>query len=462
MTPASLSRPVHADNRLDRLLLVLVNTYFPYYDRYTSTVPSVDPRADWHMFNGLWLWERDAILPTAVDSLTAHDIRQFRPSAAYLVLEPYRPSADKEESATSSRRVRREYTCGYQHGKKTPFCTCDYWRNTGKTCQHLWAVTAYRTNGPVLQFSNNALAVRQWIAQQRTRKFTRIIDGVYEHCNIDSRYAIEDEEEFWGGDLDPRRFFDPHDPTQAATIGGLDAAHPARPRADTKRAVDTDHPFEFEEGDEEMPSEDVPFGRWDPPKAAFAPPAALVEDVRRSRDPEIDPIGRRYQDIALPHSEGSSGRSLSGPSPLMGRPKNQVPFRKDRSAHGTETLLSTARPHAGSNRRPQLSSLRSGPKEKKARGTLVPQTKHGKRLSTDQPAGAVNPDGFSCFANALFQIVCRMDQWLAGRNVDSQPEAVIGLLNVVADFKAQMNGERPIKVEGGLLSRLKGPSGTAS
>ncbi|KAK6905654.1 hypothetical protein I203_106484 [Kwoniella mangroviensis CBS 8507] len=139
-----------ANKRLDRLIAILINSYFPFYENVPPADSRADPGLQKQLFDGMYIWEINRIKPCESSRVPLAVRCSFdAPSDCYIIVWSPNPRVDNEV-----------HFCGKQTTEKRNFCTCSTWRETGKRCAHLWAATMYETCGSLTDFESKTSSIK--------------------------------------------------------------------------------------------------------------------------------------------------------------------------------------------------------------------------------------------------------------------------------------------------------------
>jgi len=170
--------------RLDRLISILINAYFPFYEHVPQKESRAKPDLEKQLIGGLNRWEVNCIRPCPDDSIPpAHRHLFGTNTTVYCVLPPRR----------SSGTVMRPQYCGRSARNGREACTCKYSEQAGKRCVHLWSMVTFELCGPVSSFEENASTILDRL--NRSRKETTSEDI------FTSNHDSEDFKTYWGDDL---------------------------------------------------------------------------------------------------------------------------------------------------------------------------------------------------------------------------------------------------------------------
>lgn len=371
-------------SRLDRLILVLIDAFFPYYEEFEGGLPRADPNLQTQLFGGLNRWELGCVHPCPPDAVPAAHRHRFGPSV-FCVFPP------KRQTPQSSTQF-----CG-KTVKGNDVCTCDYWNATGKRCVHLWAMVAYDLLGSVFEFDEHAAIIEYHLLSRGI--------GVPSHppsvagrkrgrpnkkqTGVDGDRAEEEEfNEFWGEEL----------------IGG-------------EQSLADSHPRMFETSPVKTSADPV------------TPPARLVTTVARSdaSDTSADgsPVGRRFgspmSDSSEPEPiEDGPGNSATLPPSSWshsnpGAPPHVRPLQPNRATKKRDPIRTTDSPDLFA---PTVSTTASGDRQaaigvgapKVSRSTTGLSRRARKQVARMKPLGIQNT-GNDCYILSLVQVMARVDTW---------------------------------------------------
>lgn len=128
-----------SNKRLDRLVAVIIQLYFPYFEHLPHSTPRPDPKFVHHLFAGLNAWSGDGVKLLAADSHELPPLIRGTLNPVFAVRrQPGSPSVICGKFVKSARWT----------------CSCQYHMRTGKRCLHLWAVTTYELCGPISAFED--------------------------------------------------------------------------------------------------------------------------------------------------------------------------------------------------------------------------------------------------------------------------------------------------------------------
>lgn len=339
---------------------------------------------------GFWIWERNAIRPAQPVEIPSAAANHFGVRDGYIVRPPKQDKPGEFHPPT---------LCGL-NAQGRAFCQCNDWTHTGKACQHIWSMTAYRSNGPVNSFDARVQSIRNATRGTTTNAAsdpspsTRGAHVAFPqiHARTDERVnavdaELEDDYEFWGGRFELGTWFDPHDIAHHKRRGPLDETDaPIAPVHSVER-VSARFPVEAfgaQRAGEIAPPPSIPTVPFaeEPPtnEASFEAVEQTNESAPFLRD--SSPIGRRYGSPPSRTTNKETSQSIQeakvGTS-LQGRPAKFEPIRhsarpKSRSKlpESTQPRTAPAKPFVISNRKAARSSLRIGqtPRSAKAAGTV--------------------------------------------------------------------------------------------
>ena len=173
--------------RLDRLISILINVYFPFYEHTPQQQSRTNGKLEESLFGGLHRWETDCIQECPSDAVPIESRALFG-TTIYCVLPRRRKTGS----------ISRPHYCGRSRIGSRETCTCGYLEQTGKRCVHLWAMMAFELCGPIMAFEENAAIIQDKLLTHRYsdsgREVQQIMDG--NDDVIDDDYA--DFEEYWG------------------------------------------------------------------------------------------------------------------------------------------------------------------------------------------------------------------------------------------------------------------------
>ena len=122
-------------------LLIIINTYFPYYESIPNGKARPDPALVNAIFAGTHIWENDSIHPLPVSEIP-----------------PRFPALETTYLAKANERS--GHLCGYFIGGGRAYCSCRHFQQTGKKCAGLWALATLNVAGRVAEYERNNSAAR--------------------------------------------------------------------------------------------------------------------------------------------------------------------------------------------------------------------------------------------------------------------------------------------------------------
>ncbi|ORY35080.1 hypothetical protein BCR39DRAFT_556578 [Naematelia encephala] len=296
-----------ANKRLDRLIAILVNAYFPFYENVPQLESRPSAELERAIFGGLHRWEVDCVRPCPRDNVPPQHRRKFV-GTVYCVLPPRRDQG------------KRPHYCGRRgrKGQFRDFCTCTGLEVTGKRCAHLWAMATYELCGPVMSFEENASTIRAFLS--RTRNYD-------EHRPIQIEDDLEDFQTYWREDFG-----------QLAGLSTLDLGG-----ADSVTLIEHPVSTSLQYAQQEGKDKSVRFGKSEPIRKAptpigdSEPDRRLTTTSRKGDEWQTSPIGRRYQTGNRDDSPPDTVTDLADLSKNMpGRPSNIRPLHPYRTTKKKE------------------------------------------------------------------------------------------------------------------------------
>lgn len=343
------------DLRLDRLIAILVNSFFPFYELSANDSMRVDPNLDYSIEQGFFLWESDSIAICPVVRLPPTLRSHFQGEAVVVYASP---------TTSGSRTGSGPHHCGVTAIGEREYCDCKAFEQTGKRCPHLWAMSFFGLLNARHVFQAESHRIKEAIARRQRQTARRSRKG-------GARGLKTEEDEFQG--LTPRE----RDKTQEKLVDqewedlerDMGEAYDSL-RSRTRR-------FVVNRGAMEV-SRQVP---------------QVTDQALR----QVSPIGRRHKRArsvgSNSDSEGSASDSgLEDPdstaiildrhqNATAGRPKKVTPLHPERTKH--------------------KSHMKAFAKNRK-------RSKKDKDIR--RPIGVSNT-GYDCFMIALFQILARQGEW---------------------------------------------------
>ena len=128
-------------SRLNCLLLIIINTYFPYNESIPNGKARPDPALVNAIFAGTHIWENNSIHPLPVSEIP-----------------PRFPALETTYLAKANERS--GHLCGYSIGGGRAYCSCRHFQQTGKKCAGLWALATLNVAGRVAEYERNNSAAR--------------------------------------------------------------------------------------------------------------------------------------------------------------------------------------------------------------------------------------------------------------------------------------------------------------
>lgn len=120
-------------------MLIIINTYFPYYESVPNGQSRPDPAFVEAIFGGTHIWETDAI--------------RVCPPASKPPSTPALETAYLATTLDGSRHV-----CGYRSPGGRAYCNCNQFQQTGKRCAGLWALATLDVAGRVSKYERDVTA----------------------------------------------------------------------------------------------------------------------------------------------------------------------------------------------------------------------------------------------------------------------------------------------------------------
>ncbi|EIW71359.1 hypothetical protein TREMEDRAFT_60289 [Tremella mesenterica DSM 1558] len=168
-----------ANKRIDKLLTIIIDVYFPMYLHSPPTSARCDPTVLSHILQGLELWEQGAVRECFGDEMPMSLRGQL--DHTYCVT-----------SSESSKTTPDLHYCGIKD-KTRERCSCRYFTETGKRCSGLWALYCFHTCGSSETYSNGVTA-------NELRLQTRAIQLQRRLGEISYPLDQEDLVAYWGHD----------------------------------------------------------------------------------------------------------------------------------------------------------------------------------------------------------------------------------------------------------------------
>ncbi|EIW69524.1 hypothetical protein TREMEDRAFT_62382 [Tremella mesenterica DSM 1558] len=168
-----------ANKRIDKLLTIIIDVYFPMYLHSPPTSARCDPTVLSHILQGLELWEQGAVRECFGDEMPMSLRGQL--DHTYCVT-----------SSESSKTTPDLHYCGIKD-KTRERCSCRYFTKTGKRCSGLWALYCFHTCGSSETYSNGVTA-------NELRLQTRAIQLQRRLGEISYPLDQEDLVAYWGHD----------------------------------------------------------------------------------------------------------------------------------------------------------------------------------------------------------------------------------------------------------------------
>ncbi|EIW66398.1 hypothetical protein TREMEDRAFT_65685 [Tremella mesenterica DSM 1558] len=170
-----------ANKRIDKLLAVIVNIYFPMYLYSPPTSGRCDPDITQEIQKGLEIWQLGQL---------KHCDSEEIPSS----LEPLKETFTIE----SGLRKRNAHYCGIKKSSDREYCSCGWFQSRGKRCRGLWALHCLTTCGELEAYEGQTAAYATAL-----RMGPR--EGVGNKGTTSAQVDQEELRKWWG-----------HDPTELA------------------------------------------------------------------------------------------------------------------------------------------------------------------------------------------------------------------------------------------------------
>lgn len=337
-----------ADNRLDRLVVIIINYYFPFFQYLPRKQSRADPGFLTMLSRGFNCWQANGVQPVDLDSMMVPVKLRGRVRLVF--------------GATSgpNEEVHFPHQVNGEAGQGRWMCTCDTSRKTGKQCEHLWASGILQKYGTIDSYEASCDAVRASVGDLPTT-------SSYTHTSIKSNEESESE----GEDGEDNEEIGYASEDESGDELGLDDGFQEPLAGD-------DDKYDFEQ-------------YWGPGKMqTLKDLETIVKAVaitsRRNRTPQPEPSAESdTEDVA---GSDDSDNQPPSPSPSGGK--------KLRPGHGLPP---------GPN--PANRSLHPG-RRKKTKSTLSLPTKLQSTLG--RPVGIENT-GDDCFGAALLQALVHHGHW---------------------------------------------------
>lgn len=430
-------------HRLDRLLLVIIEAFFPFYETFSTGPPRPDPQFQNQLFGGLHRWEAGCIHPCPIESVPVAHRNKFG-SHIYCVFPAKRQSA---QSLTQF--------CGRKpNGREV--CTCHYPANSGKRCIHLWAMITYELLGSVNDFEENSAIIESHLRAHSIGSVPEWRKNKSGRTGSRMPPEVEDDEAdfegFWGKkvedaaqillDPDPRMF-------PSVPLGPPRSPSPSCDSDSDDSPQDAVLRLNFPAVPTHVPGLETPSTQTTSSSSKRAidltPPSPITPSSpirRRFRSPRTaSPIEEQLHD-GTDHAHGNSGSLLSAvPDAHVGAPAKIRPLHPHRSSK-----TRTATPYPQSRKvdavKPQTPGHQSAsPSEspsftaesgssggdpesptpgavsatnarraKRKTSSLALPREAKRQIAAMRPIGVVNT-GLDCYIISLIQIIVHVDTW---------------------------------------------------
>ena len=154
---------------LDRLLVIIITTYLPFYKNHPNDVSRPDPVLIRQLFGGMSIWQSDGIHPCTRRTIP-HLVHQL--DTVYMARPP-QPSSPT-------------HVCGRRKDNGRQYCSCEYYSQTGKRCAGLWALATLELCGGVAEFESLCSASGAGIPQPKLK-----------NRSMANRDDVDDLAEYW-------------------------------------------------------------------------------------------------------------------------------------------------------------------------------------------------------------------------------------------------------------------------
>lgn len=339
---------------LDRLLIILIDAYFPFYEDLSPNAPRPDPHLQQQLFSGLHRWETDCIRPCPLDKVEPRHQHLFG-ADIFAVFPPRRRTGASSVSH-----------CGRSsRGRET--CTCHYFHATGKRCLHLWAMVSFELLGPVLDFEENMAVIESHLKKLRANPDSDP-DNAASSSSDEEEDDREDFAQYWGKPVENAEDLNDPDPR----------FFPSRPSAAD-----------------------------DPDSEVYESSVSGDEDADQINDPpeRSSPISRRYRPpkspIAIPDVFDADSKTQSAPgAPSKIRPLNPGRAKKERAAA----------PAAPAAVPLPVSAANATIPPARPSKIRLPEVVKDHIDTYLRPAGITNT-GNDCYIIAIIQVLAHLDTW---------------------------------------------------
>ncbi|KAK4688487.1 hypothetical protein P7C73_g1632, partial [Tremellales sp. Uapishka_1] len=376
-----------ANKRLDRLISIIINAYFPFYERVPQNVSRAPVDLENTLFEGIKLWETDCVRPCPAKMVPARVASQHDISVVYCVLPPRRQDGRSSE---------RQY-CG-RNANGRLFCSCRSFDQTGKNCVHLWSMASFELCGPVQAFEENSIIIQDFLKKRSVKKTQKTdrADGEDE-ADIDDR---EDEDEeyalYWGQAL--------HESSALSSLE-LNGIHSRASLLSQSNSTSVSQGHGAP-GSTSVPSRTNASSRPTPASQDTSPIMRRHAQLRYPNNHLVDPE-------SIPTDQNPSGTiSLVTETRQKSQPEEAVPDRAglSKSAVDLDKRTSTSVELRGRPSNVQPLHPWRNPQRQRQASSLRPSATAERKL--EKPTGAINT-GLDCYWTALFQLLTRDKVWLA-------------------------------------------------
>ncbi|EIW66628.1 hypothetical protein TREMEDRAFT_65496 [Tremella mesenterica DSM 1558] len=199
-----------ANKRIDRLIVIIINVYFPMYLHSPPTSGRCDPQVREVILLGLDLWQVNAVRlcpPNQCPELPVRLRATYKVQYAHL--------------SSGSRDPPQVHYCGIIAGSQREWCSCSFFNQRGKRCGALWAFYCYRNCGSQEAYVEEITTIASSMSLSSGTK--------REHQRVDTSLDADREDliAWWGHDpTEPvERYWSTTERPTKSTAVNIDSEH---------------------------------------------------------------------------------------------------------------------------------------------------------------------------------------------------------------------------------------------
>lgn len=171
-----------ANKRLDRLILIIIQVFFPYFENLPFNEPRPSPDLVRQIYTGLDIWQSDNVEEVHAGDQALPGLLRHGLERAFVVRAP----------------THARINCGRLLNGRW-YCLCHYFSQTGKRCSHLWAAQTLDLCGLVTSFDTEVRVIEIALDRQERQPLVAQSNAQIqpEMAPLDHPDMCEDDDEFW-------------------------------------------------------------------------------------------------------------------------------------------------------------------------------------------------------------------------------------------------------------------------